>query len=111
MDGAKMSKSLGNMVFVRDLLQRYSADALRIYLLQHHYREVWEWSPAALEAAASLSQRLARAARDADRDARGAFAAALEDDLDTPRALRALESASGAPLRTLGAVLGLSLAD
>ena len=111
MDGAKMSKSLGNMVFVRDLLQRYSADTLRIYLLQHHYREVWEWSPAALEAAASLSQRLARAARDPDRDARDAFAAALEDDLDTPRALRALESAAGAPLRALGAVLGLSLAD
>jgi L-cysteine:1D-myo-inositol 2-amino-2-deoxy-alpha-D-glucopyranoside ligase len=39
MDGEKMSKSLGNMVFVRDLLRSYSPDALRVYLLGHHYRQ------------------------------------------------------------------------
>jgi L-cysteine:1D-myo-inositol 2-amino-2-deoxy-alpha-D-glucopyranoside ligase len=111
MDGEKMSKSLGNMVFVRDLLARYSADALRLYLLGHHYRQVWEWSPADLDAAAARAERLALAAAEPDHaeDARQAFASALEDDLDTPRAIEALDRASGAPLRELASVLGLVL--
>jgi L-cysteine:1D-myo-inositol 2-amino-2-deoxy-alpha-D-glucopyranoside ligase len=111
MDGEKMSKSLGNMVFVRDLLGSYSANALRLYLLEHHYRRVWEWSPAELTGAASLAEGLAAAARAPDTtpaDTRDAFAAALADDLDTPRAIEALRTASGQTLRELGAVLGLA---
>ncbi len=111
MDGEKMSKSLGNMVFVRDLLRKYSVDALRLYLLGNHYRSVWEWSVANVESAASLAGRLSLAAREPDHggaSAREAFRAALEDDLNTPRALEALEQASGDTLRELGAVLGLS---
>ena len=41
--GEKMSKSLGNMVFVRDALKQYDADAIRLYLLNHHYRTPWEY--------------------------------------------------------------------
>jgi L-cysteine:1D-myo-inositol 2-amino-2-deoxy-alpha-D-glucopyranoside ligase len=111
MDGAKMSKSLGNMIFVRDLLERYSVDALRLYLLGRHYRSVFEWAPADLEAADSLAERLALAARAPDYGApsvREAFAEALSDDLDTPRAIDILTSAAGEPLRNLGAVLGLT---
>ena len=37
-DGEKMSKSLGNLVLVRDLLRTYSGDAIRHYLVSHHYR-------------------------------------------------------------------------
>ena len=44
MDGEKMSKSLGNLVLVHDLLQRYSADAVRVLLLSHHYRDAWEYT-------------------------------------------------------------------
>jgi cysteinyl-tRNA synthetase len=112
MDGEKMSKSLGNMVFVRDLLQTYPSDAVRLYLLSHHYRRVFEWSAAELEAAASLAERLALAAREPDHGgeaARAAFRAALEDDLNTPRAVEVLESTAGATLRELGGVLGLTL--
>ncbi|HEX8967538.1 MAG TPA: class I tRNA ligase family protein, partial [Chloroflexota bacterium] len=110
MDGEKMSKSLGNMVFVRDLLRSYSADAIRLYLLEHHYRQVWEWSAAGLDDAARLAERLATAARGPDSApsaGREAFAAALADDLDTPRAIEALGHLGGATLRDLGGVLGL----
>jgi L-cysteine:1D-myo-inositol 2-amino-2-deoxy-alpha-D-glucopyranoside ligase len=114
MDGEKMSKSLGNMVFLRDLLRSYSADAIRVYLLGHHYRQVWEWSPAELDSAASLAQRLTLAAAEPDSAdlvaARGAFAAALEDDLNTPQAIDVLTTVSGQSLRELGAVLGLTFA-
>jgi L-cysteine:1D-myo-inositol 2-amino-2-deoxy-alpha-D-glucopyranoside ligase len=112
MDGEKMSKSLGNMVFVRDLLARSSPTALRLYLLSHHYREVWEWSEADFAAGAGLAARLSAAARAADTsspDARDAFAAALADDLNTPKAIETLKRASGETLRGLAAVLGLSL--
>jgi L-cysteine:1D-myo-inositol 2-amino-2-deoxy-alpha-D-glucopyranoside ligase len=111
MDGEKMSKSLGNMVFVRDLLRGYSADAIRLYLLGYHHRQAWEWSPAELDAAASNAQRLALAAREPDsaaRDAADEFAAALGDDLNTPRAIELLSTLSGGPLRELGGVLGLT---
>jgi cysteinyl-tRNA synthetase len=114
MNGQKMSKSLGNMVFVRDLLARYSSDALRLYLLSHHYRQVFEWSPNDLEAAASLAERLSLAAREPDhapKTARADFRAALEDDLNTPRAIEVLESTSGSTLHELAGVLGLTLEE
>ncbi|MBV9172700.1 MAG: cysteine--tRNA ligase [Chloroflexi bacterium] len=111
MDGAKMSKSLGNMVFLRDLLERYSADALRVYLLRHHYREVWEWSPAELDSAAEFARALARAGRAPASGSSDAFAAALDDDLHTARALESLQSTAGTTLRDLARVLGLTLQD
>ncbi len=112
MDGEKMSKSVGNMVFVRDLLRQYSPNAIRLYLLGHHYRQVWEWAPSELQVSASLADQLERAARSADTssaDARDAFARCLANDLDTPGAIAALQRASGATLREQGKVLGLEL--
>ncbi|MBA2558273.1 MAG: class I tRNA ligase family protein, partial [Chloroflexi bacterium] len=111
MDGEKMSKSLGNMVFVRDLLTRYDADAIRLYLLSHHVRGPFEWSEAGLVRAAETLDALRRAAHRPDEvgDAQKAFRAALEDDLDTPAALRALGCAAGQPLRDLAGILGLRL--
>jgi L-cysteine:1D-myo-inositol 2-amino-2-deoxy-alpha-D-glucopyranoside ligase len=112
MDGEKMSKSLGNMVFVRDLLSRYSANAIRLYLLEHHYRKVWEWSARDMSQAAERAAELESAARAADTsptEARESFAEALAHDLDTPRAVAVLRQASGSTLRDLGQVLGLEL--
>jgi L-cysteine:1D-myo-inositol 2-amino-2-deoxy-alpha-D-glucopyranoside ligase len=112
MNGEKMSKSLGNMVFVTDLLKAHSPNALRVYLLRHHYRSVWEWSPSELAEADGTAQRLAASAGSSDtspNETRAAFAAALADDLDTPRALHVLTAASGGTLRELASVLGLVL--
>jgi L-cysteine:1D-myo-inositol 2-amino-2-deoxy-alpha-D-glucopyranoside ligase len=110
MDGEKMSKSLGNMVFVRELLKRFSANAIRVYLLGHHYRRVWEWSEAEMVEAAAQAGALEAAATQPDtsrRDAREYFAGALAHDLDTPKAVDILSQTSGDTLRGLGAVLGL----
>jgi cysteinyl-tRNA synthetase len=129
--GEKMSKSLGNLVLVRSLLTDYSADAVRILLLAHHYRESWEYSVDQMRAAQTLADRLTGAAAlaggavateedAATRQAQVELEAALEDDFHTERALEALERlaeralTSGSAvyvgkLRELASVLGLCL--
>jgi L-cysteine:1D-myo-inositol 2-amino-2-deoxy-alpha-D-glucopyranoside ligase len=97
-DGEKMSKSLGNLVLVRDLLGRHPADTIRLYLLRYHYRQAWEWSVETFEATAEWTRTLHAAA--ARRSGAGGaldpapygprIAAALDDDLQTPRAVDAL---------------------
>ncbi len=92
--GEKMSKSLGNLVMVRDLLKTHSADALRLYLAMHHYREPWSHDEAELKQAGQLAEKLRRAAtvRGGDGEAlnpasaQAAFAGAMENDLDTATA-------------------------
>ncbi|HWD24906.1 MAG TPA: class I tRNA ligase family protein, partial [Acidimicrobiales bacterium] len=49
LDGEKMSKSLGNLVYVRDLLKTNSASAIRLALIAQHYRESYEWSSELLD--------------------------------------------------------------
>jgi L-cysteine:1D-myo-inositol 2-amino-2-deoxy-alpha-D-glucopyranoside ligase len=133
MDGEKMSKSLGNMVFVRNLLPQYGADAIRLYLSGCHYRSELHWDEAALKKAASLAKDLAETASlpsgaarsDIELDGyRTRFEERMNDDLDTPGAIGVLRDlaeeirsrqAEGADveeaqalLRELGGVLGLS---
>lgn len=50
-EGKKMSKSLGNMVFISDLLKKYDANTIRFLLLSHHYREPWNFEEPELEKA------------------------------------------------------------
>jgi L-cysteine:1D-myo-inositol 2-amino-2-deoxy-alpha-D-glucopyranoside ligase len=96
MGGDKMSKSLGNLTFVRDLLERSHPAAIRAFLLRHHYRQDFTFSGDELE-------RPERAAPDPDTprepvpgtDLRTEFYAALDNDLDTPAALRILDVAGG----------------
>ncbi len=96
----KMSKSLGNMVFVRTALETTTPQALRLYLFDVHYRRPFDHDEVRLrrarERSAALATSLGRGTvgplgRD---DATRAVLAALEDDLDTPRAIRALERAA-----------------
>jgi cysteinyl-tRNA synthetase len=120
----KMSKSLGNMVFLADLLPVCPPDAIRLYLLSHHYREPWNHDRRELAAARTLTRKLSHALNGRGETAipdeierrGGAFLAALADDLDTPRAIDELQTLaeSGEPearrvARTLGEkVLGLT---
>ncbi|HUR52291.1 MAG TPA: cysteine--1-D-myo-inosityl 2-amino-2-deoxy-alpha-D-glucopyranoside ligase [Mycobacteriales bacterium] len=97
LEGEKMSKSLGNLVFVSRLLAAGTdPGALRLALLSRHYRADRMWTGAELSAA---EERLARwraaAARPAAADAQAVLTAvrrALADDLDTPSALEAVDA-------------------
>ena len=95
LDGTKMSKSLGNLVFVGDLCKEWDAPAVRLALLAHHYRGDWDWRTDSdmPEAAARLALWRSVCGGDGDGSAGLAAArAALADDLDTPGALRALDA-------------------
>jgi L-cysteine:1D-myo-inositol 2-amino-2-deoxy-alpha-D-glucopyranoside ligase len=125
-DGEKMSKSLGNLVFVSDLLKVADPRAIRLALMRHHYRSGFEWHDTDLEEGNALLHRLIAAAGCSDGADPRPFAArvraAIDDDLDAPRALEALDDLasavlsggddSSAPevLRELGALLGIDLA-
>jgi cysteinyl-tRNA synthetase len=113
--GEKMSKSLGNLVMVDDLLKTYSPDALRLYLASHHYRDAWEYEEGDLEAYVELAAKLEAAARatlleepgglitvgEVPMDGtvlgrhRKAFEEAMDDNLDTPSAVRVLGELAG----------------
>jgi L-cysteine:1D-myo-inositol 2-amino-2-deoxy-alpha-D-glucopyranoside ligase len=116
MDGEKMSKSLGNMVFVPDLLKKYRPEAIRLYLSGVRYRDVLEWSPEALDEAEKLVTLLrsaAEASHPVHDDAhplrssgepvesvsfRDRFRDAMDDDLDTPTAIATLRDLAEAIL-------------
>jgi L-cysteine:1D-myo-inositol 2-amino-2-deoxy-alpha-D-glucopyranoside ligase len=112
----KMSKSLGNMVFVGDLLKRYSADALRLHLLSHPYAKPWDHPQGAPVPTEDLAQSLDKALADAADPTpdeivqySGDLEAALANDLNTVAAIRALEAlaANSAPAaRRAGKALG-----
>jgi L-cysteine:1D-myo-inositol 2-amino-2-deoxy-alpha-D-glucopyranoside ligase len=94
--GHKMSKSRGNLVFVSRLLGAgWPAPAVRLALLEHHYRTDWEWEDGALDTAAARYERWSEATRAAvGPTAQGVLddvRAALADDLDAPRALRVVD--------------------
>ena len=95
--GKKMSKSDGNMIFVRDALKATDPRALRLYLLERHYRMPFDHDEALLARARLRAKALAEAfgrgpvgAVGRDRDSRAAIAA-LEDDLDVARAVGIIE--------------------
>lgn len=119
MNAEKMSKSLGNVVLARDLLEEWPGEAMRYLLLSAHYRQPLDWTNEALARAKSTLDRLYRSLEGVD-TAEAAqpdeqVLTALYDDLNTPKALselsRIASDAKGpegkAVLRASGALLGL----
>jgi L-cysteine:1D-myo-inositol 2-amino-2-deoxy-alpha-D-glucopyranoside ligase len=104
--GEKMSKSKGNLVFVRHLRLDHSPVAIRLALLNHHYREPWEWThDDVLRAEERLARWVAAVALPAGPDARGVVDEVrrrLADDLDAPGALAAVDRWVDAALRNGG---------
>lgn len=107
--GEKMSKSLGNLVFVSRLLaDGVDPMAIRLTLLARQYRESWEWTGEALDAAAVRLDRWRRAVTlgaSAVPSAQPVLAevrAAMSEDLDAPRALAAIDAWAEAVLADAG---------
>ncbi len=99
--GEKMSKSLGNLTLVSELLKTYSADAIRFTLLNHHYRYPWECFPGDLQDATEIVELLQQVrsiageqANGEDTMLRGRFKAAMDNDMNTPEALLLLRRAA-----------------
>jgi L-cysteine:1D-myo-inositol 2-amino-2-deoxy-alpha-D-glucopyranoside ligase len=111
LDGTKMSKSLGNLVFVGDLLKEWEPAAVRLALLAHHYRSDWDWDPAYMEAAADRLERWRSAGGAAAPRALDAVRRALDADLNAPSALAELDelAASGRSVAEGARLLGVSL--
>ncbi len=106
----KMSKSLGNLITIKEALDNYSADAIRIFVLSSHYRSPLKYSEEALEAAEKGADRLRRAAKIEDwefeslkcgivmgqldpqkcEEYRKRFTEAMDDDFNTAQALASL---------------------
>lgn len=128
LNGEKMSKSKGNLVFV-STVRREGTDpaAIRLALLAHHYRADWEWTDAVLEEAADRLARWRAAVSRPDGPSADALLeeirTALADDLDSPAALAAVdrwaaaqqaeggteEGAPGLVSRAVDALLGVAL--
>jgi L-cysteine:1D-myo-inositol 2-amino-2-deoxy-alpha-D-glucopyranoside ligase len=119
LDGTKMSKSLGNLIFVGDLLEQWQAVAIRTALLAHHYREDWEWTADDMPRAAARLKAWRKGSGqseqslgdEGDDPALDAVRRALDDDLDTPAALAALDDLAGRglPVDRGAQLLGITL--
>jgi len=128
-DGVKMSKSLGNLVFVSALRESGTDPmAIRLAILAHHYRQDWDWTDQVLDAALRRLHRWREAVRRPAADQDSVLAAIRErmaDDLDAPGALAVIdawaeaalagqpaesaESGSGLVRDAVDALLGVSL--
>lgn len=94
----KMSKSLGNFLTIDDLLKKYNANTIRFFILTNHYRMPVEFSDDALMAAANGVKRMLNAKRTKIEDSfdmtkyeeYADFVAAMDDDLNTSKALAVL---------------------
>ena len=133
----KMSKSLGNLITIRDALKKYSADGIRVFVLSSYYRSPLTYTEEAIDAAQAGAERLARVANKETQGGQGKaldtapyrqrFIEAMDDDFNTPQALaslfdlardvnRAEEEGMNVPkgretLKELGGLLGLNFKE
>lgn len=126
-DNEKMSKSLGNFFTVRDVLKQYKGEVIRFFMLQTHYRAPLNYSDAGLNEAKKALTRLYSALdgktceAEIDAQSLNAFCAAMNDDLNTAKALSVLfelarrinsgENTLATTLKHLGARLGILQED
>jgi cysteinyl-tRNA synthetase len=132
----KMSKSLGNLVTIKQALAKYSPDAIRIFILSSHYRSPLTYSEEGLEAAEKAVERLTQAAQGGGEAKTGKvdakayrqrFIDSMDDDFNSAQALATLfdlareinradeagadASAARETLKELAGILGLTLTE
>lgn len=115
MDGEKMSKSLGNLVFISELRKTWDVRAIRLGIVAHHYRDSWEWHDEIMPiSAARLGLWLAATTAPGAVESQTALdevRARLDDDLDTPGAVEAIDRAveRGEGVASAAELLGIFL--
>ena len=115
MDGHKMSKSRGNLVFVDKLRTQHDPMAIRLGLIEHHYRKEWEWDDGLMarnEARLSSWKSVAQVGSShGDIGLLADVRSSLDNDLDTPTAVALVDAAAskgiavGDSARLLGVVI------
>jgi cysteinyl-tRNA synthetase len=115
--GKKMSKSLGNLIMISELLKKYSANVIRWYLISHHYRQAFEFFAQDLEKSNTeflqileyLRSHLRGVRPNYNRKVFEKFIKALEDDLDTPLGLKIIREVvtNKGSVKTLGKCLSI----
>jgi L-cysteine:1D-myo-inositol 2-amino-2-deoxy-alpha-D-glucopyranoside ligase len=110
MDGAKMSKSLGNLVFVDALRREWDPRAIRLAILENTYRREWEWTSEAMPRARKRLDAWSTGTRP-DASVLERVRERLDDDLDTPGAVSVIDEASalGLDVRDSANLLGVVL--
>jgi len=129
LDSTKMSKSLGNVLLVHDMIRDIPGEVIRLALLSAHYRQPLDWSEETLESAKRMLDRFYGALRGVTVSESGppdAVVEALEDDLNSPKALAEMFSvarqlnkstdaaerqALASQLRAAGDLMGLLQSD
>ncbi len=122
MDGHKMSKSRGNLVFVDALRRRYDPRAIRLGLIVNHYRHEWEWDEGLIDRATvrlgnwqgvAVDSKSGRSPQSLEEAAHvlNTVRARLDDDLDSPGAIAVIDeaAASGVDVTLPAALLGVRL--
>lgn len=110
-DGEKMSKSLGNLVFVDALRKEWDPRSIRLGVVEHHYRVEWEWDnqlmPRNHDRLLAWKASVGGSSSGLLDDVR----ACLDDDLNTPAAMAAIDTAAaaGADVTDSAALLGVDL--
>jgi L-cysteine:1D-myo-inositol 2-amino-2-deoxy-alpha-D-glucopyranoside ligase len=124
--GTKMSKSLGNLVFISELIKANAPQAIRLALMGHHYRDDWEWFDGDIDDGQARYERIVDAVAIGTgpnpAPALAQIRAALDNDLNAPVARDALDAlaqgilsgagddpTSGAGLKEAAALLGISI--
>lgn len=128
-EGDEMHRHLGNFVSLREALDRYEPDAIRMFYLSAHYRTPLRWTDEAIQASALGLERLRIAFANADevlttfadaknagrseaaQRAREAFEQAMDDDLNTPQALATIFALAAEINRTADALSGVADAN
>lgn len=117
-DGAKMSKSLGNLEFVDALRRMWDPRAIRLAIVKNHYRREWEWTDGLMPAAAAQLQVWSSTSGPrhgtpevSDGVLLDEVRARLDDDLDTPGAVEVIDDAArrGHDVSSAAALLGLDI--
>lgn len=112
-DGEKMSKSLGNLVFVDKLRTEWDPRSIRLAVIEHHYRTEWEWDDELMPRNHARLMSWTASVGGSTSSVLDDVRACLDNDLDTPGALRVIDAAAsaGADVSTAASLLGVELGE